>query len=131
MCLNNFFLIILAITVTQAAFAEEVELSKGFATCMDKSEGVTTSMLDCIAAETKAQDARLNKAYKELITQLTAKRKKQLQDAQRLWISYRDANCGFYADPDGGTMATVSAADCVMSMTAKRAIELESLKQPE
>ena len=49
-------------------------------------------------------------------------------DAQRLWLQYRDANCQFYADPDGGTAAGVAAADCVLQMTAGRARELAGLR---
>lgn len=96
---------------------------------MDKSGGVTVDMLDCIGTETKRQDARLNKAYKEVMPQLSPARKKELQDAQRAWIKYRDANCNFYADPDGGTIATVNSNDCFMSATASRAKELEGFKE--
>ena len=63
------------------------------------------------------------------MAQLSPARKKQLQDAQRAWIKYRDANCNFYADPDGGTMATVNANDCFMSATEARAKELEGFKE--
>ena len=118
-----------AIALTPSAHAEESNLSQEFSICMDKSQGVTVSMIDCIDAETKKQDTRLNKAYKEVMGQLPAKRKKQLQEAQRLWMSYRDANCSFYADPDGGTMATVTANDCYLTATAARAKELEGFKQ--
>ena len=113
----------------QTATADDNGLSKQFSACMDKSGGVTADMLDCIGAETKRQDSRLNKAYKEAVSQLSPARKKQLQDAQRAWIKYRDANCNFYADPEGGTMATVSSYDCFMSATASRAKELEGLKK--
>jgi uncharacterized protein YecT (DUF1311 family) len=85
-----------------AIFAEDAGLTKQFAVCMDKSGGVTTEVIDCIGAEVKLQDARLNKAYKELIPTLSAARKKELQDVQRLWIKYRDANSSFYADTEGG-----------------------------
>lgn len=105
-------------------------LSRQFSACMDKSGGVTASMLDCIGAETKHQDARLNQAYKEVMAQLAPARKRQLQEAQRLWIRFRDANCNFYADPDGGTLATVNANECFMAATAARARELESFKLP-
>jgi uncharacterized protein YecT (DUF1311 family) len=84
-------------------------------------------MLDCIAAETERQDARLNRAYRELSSALPAERKKALVEAQRAWLRFRDLNCGFYDDPDGGTEARVSANDCVMTMTANRALELEQL----
>lgn len=73
------------------------------------------------------QDQQLNRNYQVLMAELTAERKKQLQTAQRLWIQYRDANCQFYLDPDGGSMATIAAADCSLQMTADRARELKDL----
>ena len=111
---------------SSGAFADEALFTKNHSICLEKSGGVTVAMVDCIAAELKTQDARLNGVYKKLGTQLTPARKKQLQTAQRLWIQYRDANCAFYADPDGGTIATVSASDCVLRATATRAKELEN-----
>lgn len=119
----------LSLTLPFATQAQDNNLSKPFTTCMDKSGGVTQAMVECIAAETQWQDARLNKAYKTLMAHLTAERKKQLQAAQRAWLTFRDTNCGFYFDPDGGSLARVSANDCVMTMTANRASELENLGQ--
>ena len=126
---KSFIAGLVALCLSQIASAEDVGLTKLFSACMDKSGGVTVDMLDCISAETKRQDDRLNKAYKEVMAQLSPARKKQLQDAQRAWIKYRDANCNFYADPDGGTMATVNANDCFMSATEARAKELEGFKE--
>lgn len=120
----------LAAVMPLVSHAEDSHLSKQFGTCIDKSGGVTMDMIECIGAETQRQDARLNKAYKALTTSLTPERRRPLQEAQRAWIKFRDANCGFYHDPDGGSMARVSANDCMMTMTASRARELESLSQP-
>lgn len=111
------------------AFSDDVGLSKQYSACMEKSNGVTVEMVNCIGAETKRQDTRLNKAYKDLMATLSPARKKQLQDAQRLWVKYRDANCNFYADPEGGTIVQVTTSDCFMDATARRAKELEQLKQ--
>lgn len=97
--------------------------------CLDKAGGVTSEVLDCIGAETKRQDARLNRAYRALMAQLPAGRQKPLQEAQRAWLRFRDANCQFVADPDGGTMAVVEANDCFMSSTAARAAELEAFRR--
>lgn len=113
--------------IALAAEAADGDLSAAYSTCMDRSNGVTANMIDCIAAETGRQDARLNTAYKNAMATLSAKRKKDLQDVQRLWIRYRDANCSFYADPDGGTLARVNANSCMMDATAARAKELEVL----
>ncbi|MDD5214777.1 MAG: lysozyme inhibitor LprI family protein [Methylococcales bacterium] len=111
----------------QIVFAQDKDLRKQYTDCLDKSNGVTSEMLDCIGIETKYQDERLNKAYKALMPQLSEARKKELQEAQRLWIKYRDANSRFYADPDGGTIATITSNDTFLTMTAERASELEEL----
>ena len=98
------------------------------AVCMEKSGGVTSAMLDCIATEMVWQDARLNKAYKAALAPLSAQRKKQLVTAQRAWLAFQDANCQFYADPEGGSVAGVMANDCLLSTTASRALELEAFR---
>src|SRR6266478_9105520 len=49
--------------------------------------------------------SRLNENYKKLISKLPTERKNALVEAQRAWIKFRDANCGFYADPDGGVLS--------------------------
>ena len=113
--------------VPYTASAAEAGSSKQFSTCMDKSGGITSSMIECIVTEEKLQDVRLNKAYKALSANLPPDRKKQLLEAQRAWIKFRDANCSFYNDPDGGSMARVGANDCLMRATTERARELEAL----
>jgi uncharacterized protein YecT (DUF1311 family) len=119
----------LSLCVLQYAYADDKGLTKQYAACMDKTEGSNGAMGDCIEHETKRQDARLNKNYRELAASLPANRKKQLQVAQRAWIQYRDANCAFYLDPDGGTQAFIDAGDCTLSQTVVRATELEKFKQ--
>jgi uncharacterized protein YecT (DUF1311 family) len=119
----------LILAAASLACAAEEAYSDRYSACMDKSGGVTVEMLDCMAAETAAQDSKLNQAYGKLGAQLTPARKRQLVAAQRLWVQYRDANCGFYADPDGGTAASLAASGCVMRETAGRASELEILAQ--
>jgi uncharacterized protein YecT (DUF1311 family) len=77
--------------------AADNEMSQEYLTCIDKSNGVTSEMLDCISAELMRQDARLNENYKRLMSKLSAKRKEGLREAQRAWVKFRDANCGFFA----------------------------------
>ncbi len=105
--------------------ADDGGFSRHFAACMDKAGGVTQSMVECIDAEVKRQDVRLNKAYKAVMADLSSPRKDELQGVQRLWLKFREANCRFYADPDGGSMARVEANHCFLSVTAARARELE------
>jgi uncharacterized protein YecT (DUF1311 family) len=84
-------------------------------------------MIDCISGETKRQDIRLNENYRRLLPKLSLHRKKELLEAQRAWIRFRDANCRFYYDPEGGSLSRVTAAECFLSATADRAKELKQL----
>lgn len=120
----------LFVALPLAGWAGDVPLSKAYNQCMEKSDGVTAAMVECITAEYKQQDTRLNQAYKALAKDLSAARKKQLQEVQRAWLKFRDANCAFYDDPDGGTLARVLSNECMMTLTAQRAKELETLAQP-
>ncbi len=107
-----------------AAQADEKLLSGQYGACMDRPDVTTAGMHDCIAVETARQDKSLNTAYKSLQQALSPARGAKLLDAQRAWLKFRDANCGFQADPDGGTIAGVNASACFMQMTADRAREL-------
>ena len=73
------------------------------------------------------QDSRLNANYKSLMAKIADPRKKDLQEAQRAWIRFRELNCKFYNDPDGGIIARIEAAECTLRLTAERATELQSL----
>jgi uncharacterized protein YecT (DUF1311 family) len=109
------------------AFAAEKELSAEYSACLDKARGVTFDMIECITAETGRQDATLNNNYRLLMSKLSSDRKKALLEAERAWITFRDANCQFYADPQGGTSARLSANECVLNATTQRANELKLL----
>jgi len=87
----------------------------------------TADMVSCNATEAKIQDARLNKAYKDVLALQEGKQKQQLQDVQRLWIKYRDANCGFIGSATGGTIDQVNGIGCMLDMTRTRAQELENM----
>ena len=125
----SFFAALAFVCAPLAASASDSGQSKQYGTCMDKSGATTMGMIECITEEARRQDARLNKAYKALMADLSPARQAQLQQVQRTWIKYRDANCGFYNDPDGGSLARVSANDCMMTTTTSRASELESFRQ--
>ena len=112
---------------TSAIASEDIGLSKQHVACLGSAREVTAAMIACHVDEAKRQDLRLNKAYKATLGTLEAPRKVKLQEAQRAWIRFRDTNCDFYDDPGGGTFARLSANECVMSSTARRAAELESL----
>src|SRR6266568_7767016 len=52
-------LIVLALVLsTPALAAADSDMTQDYLTCMDKSKGVTSEMIDCMSAETARQDAR-------------------------------------------------------------------------
>jgi uncharacterized protein YecT (DUF1311 family) len=122
-----YFFLAIVVSSPQGVQAQGAYFSKQFTECMNKSGGITSAMVECISAETQRQDQYLNKSYKALMATLSSARKEQLQEAQRAWIKFRDSNCSFYLDPNGGSMSRVSAGECVMTMTASRANELVNL----
>jgi uncharacterized protein YecT (DUF1311 family) len=109
------------------AVAADRGFSKEFDACLNKAAGVTPAMIDCISAELKRQDALLNENYRKLMASLSAKRKNALLEAQRAWLKFRDTNCDFYYDPDGGSAARVDANECLLNTTTDRAQELAQL----
>ena len=116
--------LLLAVCGTAAA-ADNPALKK----CMDGAN-TTADMVSCNAKATKVQDDRLNRAYKTALAAQEGARKQQLQDVQRLWIKYRDANCAFAGSATGGTLDQVNGSGCVLDMTQTRAQELEDLVGP-
>jgi uncharacterized protein YecT (DUF1311 family) len=111
-----------------SAHAGDVTFSKEYDRCIAASGGVTVSINECTAAETDRWDKRLNASYKTLLATLNPERKKALADAEVAWLKFRDSNCAFIFDPNGGTAAGMVANSCVLRMTAERALELDSFK---
>jgi uncharacterized protein YecT (DUF1311 family) len=106
-----------------AALPAEAEMfGPGFQPCGDKPS--TPAVVECVQAKTTAADQRLNAAYKALQARIDAAQRQPLLAAQRLWVQYRDANCGFYGTQDG-SIRQVQEAECIRSMTEDRARELE------
>ena len=118
-----------AMTSVQAFGQDKDLLTAEYAKCIEQSGGTDPGMLDCMGAEAQRQDKRLNDAYKKLMNELKPERRKELQEAQRLWIKYTEANCNFYLDPDGGTAAKLAASERPVLAKAARAKELENLLQ--
>jgi uncharacterized protein YecT (DUF1311 family) len=81
----------------------------------------------CAQASYDKADQRINEVYKQLRERLDAEGKNRLKEAQRAWITYRDAECVWAADQmRGGTEAPVIEAGCRADQTSVRADELES-----
>lgn len=108
--------------------------------CQRLPGGSTTiGISQCIQAETVEWDAILNEEY-QATQAMNAQaddtgaspvmdRTDALRDAQRAWIAFRDADCAArYAMWQDGSIRTIVAANCHLSMTAQRAIELRDMR---
>jgi uncharacterized protein YecT (DUF1311 family) len=94
--------------------------------CQAAPGGETTmGMMECTGRERAVWDEHLNASYKMLQGKATPSQASALKQAQQAWIAYRDARCGFEASRyEGGSLAGVIAGDCLMEVTAERALEL-------
>ncbi len=102
-------IICLAVLWNGQLLAETDDTSKEYSDCLDKAvEGPWADMFECNGEELDRQDARLNDTYKKLMSKLSRDRKKALLKPQRAWKKFREANCDYYADPDGGCAARLS-----------------------
>lgn len=127
--LSVVFIVINVITITASASAGTVASDVEFTKCINNTDGATFDAIDCIGAATKRADARLNVMYKQLMAKLEPDQQTKLKTAQRAWITWRDTNCGFYADPFGGSEARIAGNDCFRAITTSRADELTALNE--
>lgn len=116
----------------QARIDPEKEYSAQYARCLnagDAAKGVTPAMVGCINQEYGRQDKRLNAAYQAAMTRLPARSQEALRAEQRAWIKRRDRGCE--ENLSGGTIDMIERAQCHLSMTTVRAVELERMaKRP-
>ena len=93
-----------------------------YQTCRD---GNTHDIVMCVTKLYKAWNARVDAAYKKLLgMEHEADRLKTLKLAQDAWRKYRSANCDWY-EAGEGTIHRIWGSECMRSMTACRALELE------
>ena len=114
-------------------------------TCMDSQDGghSTLGMTWCLSAEADVWDGFLNDEYQAtrgfarradedeaVYFPEYAVRAEKLLEAQRAWIAFRDAECALdYAEWGSGSMRNIAYADCRMTMTAERTIELRRMRE--
>ena len=107
--------------------------------CQQQGYSSTLGITGCINAEVDAWDTILNREYKAIradfsrlanaASDTAIDLNAQLLTAQRAWIAYRDAECMLaYARWQDGSLRGIVHANCMMGMTAHRAIELRDMK---
>ena len=119
--------IISVLFVSATLLPADINYSKSYKQCMDKSGGVTLQMRMCNGDEIKRHDKLLNTNYKKAMQVLSTEQKSELKKVQRLWMKYRDVKCGFEGSLTGGSMDLLMGGACLLDMTAIRADELENI----
>lgn len=98
--------------------------------CPDAPGANTFTIVACHMREQKIWDGYLNDWYGEAHDKLKddAGAASALKEAERTWIAFRDAKCGYWSKRyEGGTFAAVIAGDCMRMETGRRAIEMRAV----
>ena len=96
----------------------------------------TIEINNCLDRVFRAKDRELNEAYQSLLKQLTRSDasdaidypgiKKELADAQRAWIVFRDSDCSaLYKFWETGSIRGIKYAYCRIEHTEQRTIQLK------
>lgn len=95
---------------------------------LDCRNGPQTTLNECAAAEFRAADARLNAAYRKVTGRLTEESaRRSLVEAQRAWIRFRDAECGFDTNVyEGGSIRPMMVSECLKRLTEQRTADLNT-----
>ncbi len=109
------------------ASAQDSLLSAEYAQCMQKSDGVTVAMQDCLTAEDERIEALLNTTYKKVMQTMDEKQKNLLRDSQRAWLKYREGSCDTMMSVFGGTSAGLITTGWRLEMTARRVSWLKDI----
>jgi uncharacterized protein YecT (DUF1311 family) len=89
--------------------------------------GRNMEMTMCMGRELKESDARLNLVYGTLVKALA--RPQSLQQVQRTWIAFRDAECKFQNEAmEGGSGYRFAMDLCLTNITEQRIAELERVQ---
>ena len=91
-------------------------------------DSTQASMNECASKQYAALDAELNKQYKAQMAYLKSPgEKKALQDAQKKWIAFRDADCLYQVGrrEDSGSIWPLEQAQCLADQTRVRVEQLK------
>ncbi|WDM77080.1 lysozyme inhibitor LprI family protein [Xanthomonas sp. NCPPB 1638] len=105
--------------------AKEVSLRRSYVQCVKESNAIHPAMMGCNESEYEYQDARLNKAYRNLMDKLAVGERAALKQEERDWINQRDALCQSNGALGGGQAEELEDSSCMLNATAKRADDLE------
>ena len=121
---------VLSLAAQSAAYSAPTVRTSPFSSlydqCMARANS-TPEERSCAQEEFQRADAALNAAYKKIGKDIGAERAPDLLKAERAWLQYRDAECGFQASAvRGGTAYPLYEQDCRILQTYRRTQELKA-----
>ena len=135
--LLTILVIVFYVFLGNITFAEEQEkkhpIDEWLERCIEKDSS-TAGMINCSGKAYEMWDKELNKVYQKLMKKLTPEERKKLQESQRQWIKFRDAEFGFINDLylGIGTMIPVIKYGQKLYFVKQRVLQLqEYLSQVE
>lgn len=93
--------------------------------CQTYKDGSIMAMSECFTMQSDVWERRLHDEYSAVIKRGELDVDK-LEQAQRAWVRYREANCESYSTVNG-SISTVLTGRCWRDMTRDRALELHDM----
>ena len=117
--------------LSMGGFAAPAAADTAYDKCVAASGGVIPAIKACGAQQSQSNDGRLNQSYARVLRSTSARNQAGLRAAERAWIAFRDAECGFrYASEGGGQDASLVASQCRMELTSDRIRQLDAYARP-
>ena len=114
-----FSLLGIAATFGSAGITVAATTTSHAAPCWAK--GDTADITECFTSSASEADAELNRLYQKISLVLHPDNLRQLQEAERFWINYRDATCKAERSLwDGGTGQNPAYWACIDDETRHR-----------
>jgi uncharacterized protein YecT (DUF1311 family) len=122
----HFRLLFLAICFVLNDHSNAQHMNAPDAPCQAPASNAETTV--CFISASKAADEQLNKIYTRIREVLSADEQKDVQEAQRLWLKFRDASCSAEKNLDAsGSAAPGAYAACIEAETRQRIADLNTI----
>jgi uncharacterized protein YecT (DUF1311 family) len=110
-------------------FRSEATKAAGAVSAGDCERALTTSEMERrTAAELEAARTEMETAYRKYLAEMPEPSRPLLEQAQRAWLGYRDANCKAAGSLfEGGSMQALAIVAYRLRMTKDRAAELQRI----
>jgi uncharacterized protein YecT (DUF1311 family) len=95
-------------------------VSPQYRACLDKTDGATFPMRECMKADYERVERLLNAAYRQKLASLPPARRAALRASERAWQRRREPYCARYLSRGGGTAELLSFDTCMFDTTIHR-----------